>query len=144
MQLIQTDYLDDIFYPRKFPKTVAKFLTVLRKAKREKKFDAIAFTGTSGSAMAYIAAHTLKVGLMHIRKADVSSHYYLGAFEGMASAKRFIIVDDFIGGGNTVKRILAEVKVGAPQAQCVGIALYAAVRREKTFSVSGKKIPIYK
>jgi len=122
--VIQTHYLSSVYEPEEFQKTVKNSLKRIRQFMRTKdgQFDAIAFTGTSGAAMAYIIAHKLNVGLICIRK-DKSSHYK-GKVEGVRNAKKYIIIDDFIDSGNTIGSILDSVKVFSPKAKCSGIFLY--------------------
>jgi adenine/guanine phosphoribosyltransferase-like PRPP-binding protein len=44
--------------------------------------------------------------------------------EGDFSVKRYIIVDDFISSGNTMRAIHEDVKAAVPNAQCVGLLMY--------------------
>jgi len=41
--------------------------------------------------------------------------------EGDQAARRYIIIDDFIDSGHTVRTIVKEVKEFAPEAECLGV-----------------------
>lgn len=126
---VQTGYLAPIFYADRFQRQVQKALDVALKIVDKHPFDAIAFTGTSGSALAYILGHTLNVPLICIRKPSESSHYWSndtpeGKLEGFLLSKSFIIVDDFISSGKTVDSILCVMRKKCPYAKCVAAMMY--------------------
>lgn len=114
----------------------------VRRLRRELGFDSIAFTGSSGAALAFPLSYLLKIPLVHVRKGR--SHYGSGEIEGTISTKKYLIVDDFIDRGNTVKRIIKKIEDElGDQAKPVGIYLYAA-DGFTGFSYKGKNIPIYR
>lgn len=138
---IRTNYLGSVYEPDKFPETVKSTLKRIRRfIKKNGKFDAIAFTGTSGAALAYIVAHKLNVGLICVRK-DSKAHFR-GKVEGIQSAKEYIIIDDFIDSGKTVTSILDNVKKFSPKARCSAIFLYDE-GYDDTFEYGKRNIPTY-
>ena len=138
---IRTDYLEEV-YSKKYLKVLPQAVKEVRRLRRELGFDAIAFTGSSGAALAFPLSFQLQIPLIHVRKG--SSHYYGGAIEGTVSSKKYLIVDDFIESGSTIKRIIRKIKsVLKEQAQPVGIYLYVNSNREDVFSYKDKKIPVY-
>lgn len=128
---VKTDYLEDVFNISNFAKMVDKLILSAKQMRREVGFDTIAFQGTSGAAAAYILAKELYVPLICIRKENDKSHYTRdnGLFEGSLEAKRYIIVDDFICSGATVRRIenIIHEKLKG-EAKCVGYLMYSSSR----------------
>ncbi len=72
-------------------------------------FDSIAFTGLSGTLIAPLLAIQTNKKLLAVRKEN--SHSTL-IVEGDWHAKRYIIVDDLISKGDTIKRINAKIIEG--------------------------------
>lgn len=119
---IRTHYLDGVYTPR-FMKLVPETLKVLKSFRRKHDFDAIAFTGSSGAALAFPLSFFMKVPLIHVRKMDGS--HYQEPIEGSVSSKRYVIVDDMISSGNTINRIIDVINRNYKRpAKAVGICLF--------------------
>ncbi len=87
------------------------------------EFDAIAFRGMSGAVIAPVLAAKLKKGLIAVRKSDENTHSYVKV-EGLRDA-RYLIVDDFVDSGHTIKTIIKEIKEwDNGKGVCVGLLLY--------------------
>lgn len=97
----RTSYLDRVYDPKEFQRTVSETLEMMRE--HLANFDAIAFQGSSGAALAFIAAHQLDKPLIHVRK-DLG-HCYMRV-EGYLGAKKIAIVDDFVASGSTIREII--------------------------------------
>lgn len=124
---IETDYLGKI-YGGEFLKLVPKAVKRLRAYRKKNPFDAIAFTGSSGAGLAFPLSYFLKVPLIHVRKKD--KNHYGEAIEGTISSKRYLIVDDFIESGNSIRRIIKSINSNYEhQAIPVGIFLYDSYTR---------------
>ena len=125
-QIIKTDYLGKVYQVNKFIEEINKAAKIIRKFKRKNPFDAIAFTGTSGAAFAYPLSYKLGIPLICIRK-SVTDNHFRRKVEGQVNTKRYIIVDDFIESGKTIRRIQKEIKNNwaAKPPQLIGIYLYA-------------------
>lgn len=67
-------------------------------------FDAIAFTGLSGSVVAGAVALTMDKYLYCVRKSEENRHSEYQV-EGPATGLRYVIIDDFISSGSTICRI---------------------------------------
>lgn len=136
-QIISTSYLSTIFYPENFKKSVQASLDEARRIKAERGFDTIAFSGTSGAAMAFILARELDVPLLCVRKKGESSHYVNGyeerILEGNLGAEKVLFVDDFISSGTTVNYMLDMIKRNAPNAECIGMLMYAGYGDNYTY-----------
>src|ERR1700686_5496923 len=121
---ISSDYLYPVFDPTQFPGTVNKMVTKIKSFQKKHKIDAIAFTGTSGSAVAYPLSYKLKIPLICIRKEKTNHTHY--KYEGRYNASTYIIVDDFISTGATIKTIKKQVREISRQSKLLGIFLYNA------------------
>jgi len=83
-------------------------------------FDALAFTGMSGCLVGPSVCLALNKSMIVVRKKGDDTHSPYDV-EGDKAARRYIIIDDFIGSGATVNRIAKQVKLFAPQAVCLGV-----------------------
>lgn len=133
---IKTGYLEPIFNVKRFSALVEQTIVVATDLRDKYKFDTIAFSGVSGSAMAYILSYTLKLPLICVRKAGEPSHYPNEGFktldpgdyfEGNLDVKKYLIVDDRICSGATVNRIRSSIEDRVPTAKCSAILLYCRV-----------------
>src|SRR5258706_474101 len=122
---IQTDYLGKV-YSMEFLKLVPKAVKKIRAIKRKHPFDAIAFTGSSGAALAFPLSYLLKLPLIHVRKGK--SHYGGGQIEGTISSKRYLIIDDFIETGASIRRVIKAVNSELDDAKPVAICLYSGAK----------------
>ena len=91
------------------------------------KFDVIVCTGYSGMVIAPIVAYAINKPLLIVRKDGESAHSCLKVMGQLGD--RYVIVDDFVCTGATVKRIIKEVKVrhkngSLPAPKFVGMYLY--------------------
>ena len=84
-------------------------------------FDSIACCGTSGMLVVPQIAELLKKNIIVIRK-DLNC-YSDFIIEG-PSTKQYIIVDDLICSGKTVKHIMKAIKTETPRSKCMGIYSY--------------------
>ena len=93
-----------------------------------RKFDTIAFRGMSGVLIAPIVAHILKKEIIVVRKSSgrtlSESSHSTHKVEGHIPAKRYVVLDDFISGGSTVREIISEVNKFAPSAKLWGGVCY--------------------
>lgn len=94
---------------------------LVTRLKRE-AFDSIAVRGTSGVSLGAVTAYMLNKGLCIVRKPNENRHSDYD-IEGPIG-DRYVIVDDFISTGETVKTIVASLKE-VSSAECVGVICYA-------------------
>jgi len=92
------------------PETV---VSIIKSAKRElchMEFDSFAFSGFSGALVAPVLAMNLNKTMIHVRKeSDLRNSHAYRLLEGDFDAKKYIIIDDFIGSGNTVDYIISTI-----------------------------------
>lgn len=129
---VRSEYLNSLYGPP-FWEKVPKAVKMLRAFKKKHPFDAIAFTGSSGAGFAYPLSYLMKVPLICVRKKENS--HYRNKIEGSISAKRYVIVDDFIFSGSTIEKIIKTIDKEVPsKPHCVGILLYAGSIKERDWN----------
>ena len=101
-------------------KTIIKAVCSLRKISDE--FDSIACCGVSGLMVVPQIAELLNKHIVVVRKKGEKrySDFYV---EGVAPF-RYIIIDDLICSGNTIKWIKQTIYEDNPRAKCVGLYCY--------------------
>lgn len=105
--MIQTEYLHSVFYPNAYKNKIDSAVEKIALFEKHYPFEAIAFTGVSGSAFAFTLGYLLNKSLICVRK-TVSSHCGL-TVEGFIDCRSYIIVDDFIATGATVQFIVTSI-----------------------------------
>ena len=129
---ITTSYMTQVYHLELYLRLLPKVVKKLKQLKKKWKFEAIAFTGCSGAAVAYPLSFLTKTHLICVRKDKAHNK---SKTEGATEVKRYLIVDDFICSGKTIKNIISALK-GKP----VGILLYSAYSTKNT-KYKNKKIP---
>lgn len=71
---LSSTYMSDVHNPKKFNRLVLDCLACVQRLRVSHPFDAIAFRGTSGAAMAFPLSYITGIPLIHVRKTEVSSH----------------------------------------------------------------------
>ena len=87
---------------KRITKRVSKKMLALKK---KLKFDAIVFRGNSGAAIAFPVSVATGIPVVLVRKEG--SHG--SKVEGSCSVSKYLILDDFISSGETMKKILGEM-----------------------------------
>lgn len=104
MRLDHSYYLHEIFNPMNLGKLVDKVHKDLINIDCKHHFDIIAFSGNSGAGVCYPLSAIYSWDILCVRKEHESSHGCI--LEGPnKETKSYIIVDDLIASGETVKRI---------------------------------------
>lgn len=130
---IVSSYLAPVFTPSGLRKCVRNLVKLLKP--HVDKFDTIVFRGTSGALVGPAVALALDKPMLFIRKPSSDSHYS-GICEGNVVTENYVIIDDFISSGNTLRAIkgaIADYRNGhnsiesnshLPPAKCYGVACY--------------------
>lgn len=107
------------------PKIAKQVVTLVIKMIKESgiEFDAIACRGLSSLLIAPIVAMRLNKTLLCIRKEGENSHSN-NVVEGDHAARRYLIIDDFIDSGATIKTITATLHGFNPSMRCAGFIAY--------------------
>jgi orotate phosphoribosyltransferase len=125
---ISTGYLDDALNPERARRTISGMVKLIKLSGVD--FDTIVFRGMSGALIAPTVAHRLKKCITISRKENDSSHNGGGIIEGNVDIQKYIILDDFISTGNTIKAILLAFQRSCifreklVKPKCVGVFLY--------------------
>lgn len=110
--------------PKALKKLMIKADNKFTKLIKKEQIQAIAFSGSSGAALAFPLALKHELPVIYVRKAGEKSHGYNVEFNGTGSGLRYIIVDDFIDTGSTVERIYKKVQKEDKAMVCAGVFLY--------------------
>jgi len=113
-------------------KIVIKAVCDLRKIANT--FDSIACCGVSGLMVVPQIAEILNKNIIIVRKDERRySQFYI---EGV-SPSRYVIVDDLICSGDTIKHIIGSIHFDTPRAKCIGAYFYLG--EECAFNASNSK-----
>lgn len=132
--------------PKNYKRTITRAVNQFSSRVMEKyEFDAIAFTGSSGCAIAFPLALKYELPLMYVRKEKEKSHGGEIEINKGIILKRYVFVDDFIATGATVRRVkdsidrLAKLyKFPEPEMVCV----YVFEDSGREINVDGNVIPV--
>ena len=104
-------------------------LPSFERLRRKVKFDVIAFTGSSGACIAFTLAYETEIPLLYVRKPGEKSHGSRIESNAGKTVKKYLIVDDFIDSGDTIRNIVKRIdracsmrEVNAPKP--VGVFLF--------------------
>lgn len=96
---------------------------------RETGADTVVVQGTSGVSVGFAALMLHDFPLVMVRKPDENSHGSPVEGPQYHKVKRYIILDDFVDSGETVRRIAAKLNLladnsGVARPECVGVLCY--------------------
>lgn len=127
----RSPYLESAFNVKSFRITINTAIKAIKKFEKKTPFEAIAFSGVSGAAIAFPLSYLLNKPLLCVRKSTEDTHS-ADLIEGCDNAPRYIIVDDFIASGETIRRIKKEIK-NRTKGELVGIYLFAMNKSDNTW-----------
>lgn len=127
-KIISSSYLGAVFDPERLPRTIEKTLEAAKALWEKHGYDTIAFSGMSGAAIAFILSHQMRIPILCVRKSGDSSHFVNPnrLLEGNLGVRKYLIVDDFISSGRTVKYIMDTISNEVYDAKCVAMLMYSA------------------
>jgi orotate phosphoribosyltransferase len=120
-QIEANETLQKVLSPTLLQDTCSSVVGMIEESKV--KFDAVAFTGLSGALVAPVVCLMLNKYPLVVRKDEEISHSYLRV-EGPIGAFNYIIIDDLLCYGKTVRRMLNHIETNKPASKCVGLFLY--------------------
>ncbi len=103
------------------PEELYKTVKLCKKALRKVEFDSFVFRGTSGLVVGAPLALACKKPLGVIHKSGGHSRK---GYKGLRKPGRYVIVDDFIESGATMRKILKDPVLKERGGKCVAILLY--------------------
>jgi adenine/guanine phosphoribosyltransferase-like PRPP-binding protein len=110
------DYLRNFIVPERLEERVK----LAARALKYHEFDAIAFRGMSGALISVPLALKMCKTMIMVRKPGDDSHSTF-LVEGDTQARKYVIVDDFVATGDTVRTIKREVVKFSPDSECIGV-----------------------
>ena len=154
-------YLKDIFSVQRtgYENIIKKVRKKVKTLMDQTGVDTLVFTGVSGMAVGFPITRSLKLRPVVVRKTTRGVHGYHKVEIDGAPTGKFIIIDDCIDTGKTIRRILKEIETyrcwyyrcnpdyqaGSPP-ECVGIVLYGegeSITNLYHFKTKSSSIPIY-
>lgn len=89
--------------------------------------DAIVFCGVSGALVAPTVAHLTGKSIIVVRKESELCHSSMKIESSNTRCSKYVIVDDFIATGTTVRFIIEQMlKAPFSKSKCVGIITYSS------------------
>lgn len=124
--LINSGYLEGVYQPSDFRRLVSRVTAHVTAIQAMVPFDTIAFSGFSGAGLAFPVSFLTGIPLLAVRKDEDTGHHKLtrGVLEGHISTSTYAILDDFISGGSTIRRIVSRIRDKNPMAVCSAIILW--------------------
>jgi len=123
---INSSYLNPAFNPRTLTFVIKNIANVIKNIRKQKHFDAIAFSGMSGAAIAFPISSMMNINLLLIRKPEENSYRVLHQGEILDGPGKDIsscvILDDLIKTGKTIKRMLSVLQ--EQKIFCHGVVLW--------------------
>ena len=108
---------------------IRKLIPKVMKGLKGFEFDAITFRGMSGCLFAAPLAYKMHKPMIMVRKLNEGSHDNQRV-SGDEAARTYIIVDDFVCSGETVRQIQEHIHKWVPEMKCVGIVCADVVMDE--------------
>lgn len=123
MSVHHAPYLSSTFVTKKRTAAIKALVARLRR----RGFDTIACRGLSGMVVAPTVAYLLDKQVLVVRK-SVADNHSRSWVESSGEPRRYIIIDDFVFDGHTVKAIADRVAERYPAAKCAGVYCYDCQR----------------
>lgn len=117
---MKASYMNCVLTPRGLREKVEQVVAALEPLAGE--FECIAFRGMSGAVVAPPVACRLDKHMLMVRKQD-GNHSPL-VVEGPTNLCRYVVVDDLVQTGRTLRTIQRMVALHNEDARCVGVCLY--------------------
>lgn len=113
----------DSYFDKALTYTNGELVETMRHALHGQKYDTIVGTGLSGTIFTARVAPGLRKKFAIVRKKDDKSTHSSIKVEGVVG-KRFVVADDFVSSGATLKHVLTMMQKIHPGAQFVGVYQY--------------------
>lgn len=105
----ESQYNASVYNTDKFELLVDHVAASVLTLREQIHFDAIAFRGVSGSALAFPVSYLTKIPLICVRKTTEGSHGY-PVEGGQVNVREYAILDDFIKTGDTINAIVRDIE----------------------------------
>ena len=116
-------------HPADLASLLKKAIAAFGRLRKTIDIQAIAYTGSSGAAIAFPLAIAYELPIIYVRKKGEQSHGCPVECNYTQELENYIIVDDFIAFGATVRRIIKGIKdyagnFGWEGPECVGVFVF--------------------
>jgi len=138
---MHAQYLDYVFGPvADFRKIIKSTKSKIKQLRREgHSIGALAFRGQSGAAIAYALKYEMGIPVICVRKNSHDTHGFNVEHPGH-DIKNYLIVDDFISSGATVRAIMKAL----PYHNCVGmISVKTIVDYDYHYGHKKQTVPVW-
>ncbi len=137
---IDSGYGWTTFSPSAWTKKLQACAKKINALRNKHNIDALAYTGSSGAAAAYVLGTALDLPVVYVRKKGEDSHGNKVECNANKPIENYLIIDDFICSGATVEHIVTGIEKAARDnrvkvpPKCVGVFLYQPVGSESNGS----------
>jgi adenine/guanine phosphoribosyltransferase-like PRPP-binding protein len=108
-----------------FKPTVKTTVTAIRRLKKILGFEQIVCTGISGQSIAWPVGYVTDIPVAVVRRKGEKQHHGYDV-ENFNRSRKFIILDDFVSSGDTIKHVLKTLSEDDRDTQlCVGVYCYS-------------------
>lgn len=140
-------HLTFITDPRTLPIIIDKTTEAITDRRWAQEAEAIVFSGYSGAMVGGAVCAATGQYPVIVRKANDEGgdhgRDHGDKIEGAGGTYSYIILDDFIASGRTMRRIYEEMKTYRPDARCVGVVLWSSNSWNSTFTFKdGHRVPV--
>ena len=150
--LVDTDgYGWTLLGPISLKREMDRAIRAFKILKEKMQIDAIAFSGSSGAALAFPLALRYKIPLIYVRKQGEKSHGTQVEVNTTDHLRTYVIVDDFVSSGETVQHIISSIGKKAKTRgwagpKCLGVYCYSEGEQHSNDLIlsNGKKLSITK
>jgi len=114
-----------------FKPVVKKTATAIRRLQKLLGFEQIVCTGISGQSIAWPVSYVTDIPVAVVRRKGERGHHGYKV-ENFARDKSYIIMDDFICSGDTIRHMVRTInkEYADDGSQCVGVFCYSPTGRE--------------
>jgi len=148
--ILAPEYTKQVFVHKSLKALVKKVLPKVRSLKRSLKFNALAVRGHSGIIVGTVLSYQTGIPLLVVRKPGESRHDSLHVNGNIPNECRYLIVDDLISTGSTIRFISNKLKEattfkGLKTPTLVGILLYYESYNRASFQCDSDSelVPVY-
>jgi adenine/guanine phosphoribosyltransferase-like PRPP-binding protein len=137
------EHTRDVFVTPSFRRIVDIVTRKLKEVDKLHRFDAIAGCGNSGLPLLGALSYRLGIPMITVRKAGEKTVAVNQTVTGAIDVKSYVLVDDLISSGGTIKRMVKEI-ADAGIANPVAIILYHQSTCEMSgIEIGGERIPVF-
>lgn len=145
MYFTDAGYSDTHFNTAKLRSKAKALALVLPGLMERNEVDAVVVTGKSGMSLAFATLMLIDFPLVVVRKRGENSHGNNIEGTGTINVRRYIVLDDFISSGATVRTIVQDINdlataLSETAPECVGVLQYMRDNRRTDIRTHSNKL----